>query len=91
MIVVSFMAILELGKLNIIHALQHQLFGPIWVYCEKRNAQRLAEMKPLDMAYGEISPFKSGLVKLIQKEILRKKEENSLENILEELEHSHSA
>ncbi|MFC1585775.1 segregation and condensation protein A [Fibrobacterota bacterium] len=85
-IVVSFMAILELGKLNEIHTQQFGLFAPIWIYGERRSFQRIQETKPVDMEIIEQDEFKPGLAKLIKQRVLEQKQENELERILGEME-----
>jgi chromatin segregation and condensation protein Rec8/ScpA/Scc1 (kleisin family) len=85
-IVVTFMAILELSKLNKIHAQQFHQYGPIWIYGERRSTERIWETKPLDMAFSEDVACRPGLVKIVQGEILKKKQENELERILGEVD-----
>lgn len=84
-IVVTFMAVLELAKLNKIHAQQYHPYGPIWVYGERRSTDRIWETKPLDMTFNDDFDCRPGLVKAVQEQILKKKQENELERVLGEV------
>jgi len=85
-IVVSFMALLELCKLDEFHVQQYQTFDTIWVYCRKTNTEQLLELGPRDMEFSSLGPFNPGLVEYLQEDILKHKQENTLEQLLGEID-----
>ncbi len=90
-VVVLFMALLELCKLEEIHVRQHRNYSPIWLY--RRNNYPAHEPKPgkYEMDESQMPDFKPGLVTFLQEEIKRKKVEQSLDLILREMSNLHTS
>ncbi len=84
-IVVSFMAILELGKLSQIFSRQHQTQGPIYIYKNSGAADGDFDFGSLDVGQKEKEEFKPGLVDFIQNELHNFAKESELDKVLREL------
>ncbi len=84
--VVTFMAILELCKLDRIHLRQHRGLGAIWVYAavaaeEMPELQAQADAAELD----PLPEFRTGLVDWVQEQIRHRKTETSWEKVIADL------
>jgi chromatin segregation and condensation protein Rec8/ScpA/Scc1 (kleisin family) len=92
--VVTFMALLELCKLDRIVVRQNRALGSIWVYPKEAAAGHgdyAQDLQAVSMesaeAPGEDAPeFKPGLVEWVQEQILQRKGRTALEEVLAELE-----
>ncbi|MDB5048006.1 MAG: chromosome segregation and condensation protein ScpA [Fibrobacteres bacterium] len=85
-LVVTFMSILELAKLDRIVFRQSHALGPIWVYRKQKAADYEMELK-IDEAHLEPLPeFKPGLVDIIKEQIKKRTVANALEEALRDLE-----
>ena len=85
-LVVTFMSILELAKLDRIVFRQSHALGPIWVYRKQKAADYELELK-IDESHLEPLPeFKEGLVDLIKEQIKTRAVANALEEALRDLE-----
>lgn len=82
LIVVSFMAILELGKLNEIYSRQHQGSGSIWIYKNSGESEIDFDIGPVDMIIKEKEIFEPGLVEFIQDDMQKRLEKESIEDTL---------
>jgi len=86
-IVVSFMAILELGKISGVLTQQHHQYGPIWLYSREHVDQNPNSMiKTPQLEFDKLDYIKPGLVQVVQSRVLKKQQENSLDKILEEFD-----
>jgi chromatin segregation and condensation protein Rec8/ScpA/Scc1 (kleisin family) len=85
-IVVSFMSLLELCKLDEIRIRQYDQMGPIWIYRRKEQKLSFPDMEPAAIELSEPGTFKPGLVKYIKEELKKRKQESSLERMFGELE-----
>ncbi len=85
--VVTFMAVLELCKLDRIVFRQNRLFGAIWVYAKKTDpvyTQELEAFSGLELdPLPEINP---GLVDWVQEQIKKRAAQTALESVLSDLE-----
>ncbi len=86
-IVVTFMALLELTKMNDIYLQQHISHGPIWIY-RKNTEDPIKHLAPKDMDYIETPDFQDGLVDFIKGDILEKNDNTEFEVLIRELEES---
>ncbi|HKP94743.1 MAG TPA: segregation/condensation protein A, partial [Fibrobacteria bacterium] len=85
-LVVTFMSILELAKLDRIVFRQSHALGPIWVYRKQKAADYEMELK-IDESHLEPLPeFKEGLVDIIKEQIKKRTVANALEEALRDLE-----
>jgi chromatin segregation and condensation protein Rec8/ScpA/Scc1 (kleisin family) len=88
-IVVLFMSLLELGKIGVLRTYQYKLFSPIWIYRKDVFGAHHTRDAKLDAQGWEDLNLKTGLVELLQAQIREKREENSLDEILKEMETYH--
>jgi chromatin segregation and condensation protein Rec8/ScpA/Scc1 (kleisin family) len=92
--VVTFMALLELCKLDRIVVRQNRAFGSIWVYPKEAAAGQGAfaqDLEAITLKSAESEPleelvFNPGLVEWVQEQILIRKGRTALEEVLAELE-----
>jgi chromatin segregation and condensation protein Rec8/ScpA/Scc1 (kleisin family) len=89
--VVTFMALLELCKLDRIVVRQNQARGSIWVYPKEASQGRgeyAQDVQAADVPPAEEAPqeFKTGLVEWVQEQILQRKNRTMLDEVLAELE-----
>ncbi|MEO6098056.1 MAG: segregation/condensation protein A, partial [Fibrobacteria bacterium] len=85
-LVVTFMSILELAKLDRIVFRQSHAQGPIWVYRKQKVSDYEMELK-IDESHLEPLPeFKAGLVDLIKEQMKTRTVANALEEALRDLE-----
>jgi chromatin segregation and condensation protein Rec8/ScpA/Scc1 (kleisin family) len=85
-LVVTFMSILELAKLDRIVFRQSHALGPIWVYRKQKVSDYEMELK-IDESHLEPLPeFKEGLVDLIKEQMKTRTVANALEEALRDLE-----
>jgi chromatin segregation and condensation protein Rec8/ScpA/Scc1 (kleisin family) len=85
-LVVTFMSILELAKLDRIVFRQSHALGPIWVYRKQKASDYEMELK-IDESHLEPLPeFKEGLVDLIKEQMKTRTVANALEEALRDLE-----
>ncbi len=84
--VVTFMAILELVKLDKILLRQSHAMSSIWVFRKQNNANYEIELNQADRELEALPEFKAGLVEIVKEAILRRQAENSLETVMRELE-----
>jgi len=85
-LVVTFMAILELAKLDRIVFRQSRAMGPIWVYRKQKAADYELELKNDESMLEPIPDFKPGLVEIVQEQIKKRAVKNALEEALRDLE-----
>jgi chromatin segregation and condensation protein Rec8/ScpA/Scc1 (kleisin family) len=85
-LVVTFMAILELAKLDRILFRQSRAMGPIWVYRKLKAADYELELKHDESMLDPIPEFKPGLVEIVQEQIKQRAVKNALEEALRDLE-----
>jgi len=78
-IVVSFMAVLELGKLNELYSRQHQGSGAIWIYKNTSESEIDFDIGPVDMLFKEKDEFSPGLVEYIQEDMKNKLEKEAID------------
>lgn len=84
-IVVTFMSILELCKLDEISIRQHTNFSPIWVY-KRSEGQKIPTLVFEDNWQKENEQFKTGLVDYVQTAILQRRGSSELDIMIQELE-----
>ena len=85
-LVVTFMSILELAKLDRIVFRQSHALGPIWVYRKQKIADYEMELKSDDSHLEPLPEFREGLVDLIKEQIKNRTVQNALEEALRDLE-----
>ncbi len=85
-LVVTFMAILELAKLDRIVFRQSHAMGPIWVYRKQKAADYEMELKTDESRLEPLPEFKAGLVEIVQEQIKKRAVKNALEEALRDLE-----
>jgi chromatin segregation and condensation protein Rec8/ScpA/Scc1 (kleisin family) len=85
-LVVTFMSILELAKLDRIVFRQSHALGPIWVYRKAKSADYEMELKHDESHLEPLPEFKEGLVDIIKEQIKQRAVANALEEALRELE-----
>jgi chromatin segregation and condensation protein Rec8/ScpA/Scc1 (kleisin family) len=85
-LVVTFMAILELAKLDRIVFRQSHALGPIWVYRKQKAADYELELKLDESHLDPLPEFKEGLVEIVQAQIKQRAVKNALEEALRDLE-----
>jgi chromatin segregation and condensation protein Rec8/ScpA/Scc1 (kleisin family) len=85
-LVVTFMAILELAKLDRIVFRQSHALGPIWVYRKQKAADYELELKHDESHLDPLPDFKEGLVEIVQAQIKQRAVKNALEEALRDLE-----
>ncbi|MBF0430187.1 MAG: segregation/condensation protein A [Fibrobacteria bacterium] len=85
-IVVMFMSLLELCKLDEVHVRQHRNLSPIWVYRKQNYPEHLPQPPENKMDIDPLAEFKPGLVQHIQNSIILKKDESNLDKVLKELQ-----
>ncbi len=85
-LVVTFMAILELAKLDRIVFRQSHGLGPIWVYRKQKSSEFELELKIEETHLEPLPEFKEGLVEIVQAQIKKRAVQNALEEALRELE-----
>ncbi|MBW8887275.1 MAG: segregation/condensation protein A [Fibrobacteres bacterium] len=85
-LVVTFMAILELAKLDRILFRQSRAMGPIWVYRKQKAADYELELKHDESMLDTLPEFKPGLVGIVQEQIKQRAVKNALEEALRDLE-----
>ncbi len=74
---VTFMAMLEMIKTDEIVFRQSELFGPIWIYRKKNNAEFADEMARETVFFSKDPEVKGGLVEAIRNQAMaRSKEQN---------------
>ena len=84
--VVTFMAVLELAKLDRIHFRQSHAMGPIWVYRKQDNSAFAMELNLEEGKLDELPELQDGLVQIVQEQIKKRAVQNELESVLRELE-----
>jgi chromatin segregation and condensation protein Rec8/ScpA/Scc1 (kleisin family) len=85
-LVVTFMAILELAKLDRIVFRQSHALGPIWVYRKQKASDYELELKHDESHLDPLPDFKEGLVEIVQAQIKQRAVKNALEEALRDLE-----
>lgn len=85
-LVVTFMSILELAKLDRIVFRQSHAMGPIWVYRKQKAAEYEMELKTDESRLEPLPEFKEGLVELIKEQIKNRTAQNALDEALRDLE-----
>ncbi len=85
-LVVTFMSILELAKLDRIVFRQSHALGPIWVYRKQKAAEYEMELKVDESHLEPLPEFKEGLVDIIKEQIKKRTLANALEEALRDLE-----
>jgi chromatin segregation and condensation protein Rec8/ScpA/Scc1 (kleisin family) len=85
-LVVTFMSILELAKLDRIVFRQSHALGPIWVYRKQKSAEYEMELKTDESRLEPLPEFKEGLVELIKEQIKNRTAQNALDEALRDLE-----
>lgn len=85
-LVVTFMSILELAKLDRIVFRQSHALGPIWVYRKQKAAEYEMELKTDESRLEPLPEFKEGLVELIKEQIKNRTAQNALDEALRDLE-----
>jgi chromatin segregation and condensation protein Rec8/ScpA/Scc1 (kleisin family) len=85
-LVVTFMSILELAKLDRIVFRQSHALGPIWVYRKQKAADYEMELKTDESRLEPLPEFKEGLVELIKEQIKNRTAQNALDEALRDLE-----
>jgi chromatin segregation and condensation protein Rec8/ScpA/Scc1 (kleisin family) len=85
-LVVTFMAILELAKLDRIVFRQSHALGPIWVYRKQKAADYEMELRQDESHLEPLPEFRPGLVEIVQAQIKQRAVKNALEEALRDLE-----
>jgi chromatin segregation and condensation protein Rec8/ScpA/Scc1 (kleisin family) len=85
-LVVTFMSILELAKLDRIVFRQSHAMGPIWVYRKAKSSDYEMELKHDESHLEPLPEFKEGLVDIIKEQIKQRAVANALEEALRDLE-----
>jgi hypothetical protein len=85
-LVVTFMAILELAKLDRIVFRQSRAMGPIWVYRKQKAADYELELRSDESHLEPLPEFRPGLVEIVQAQIKQRAVKNALEEALRDLE-----
>ena len=75
---VTFMAMLEMIKTDEIVFRQSELFGPIWIYRKKNNADYAEEMAHETVFFSKDPDVKSGLVDTIRSQAIARSKEKSV-------------
>lgn len=75
---VTFMAMLEMIKTDEIVFRQSELFGPIWIYRKKNNADYAEEMAHETVFFSKDPDVKPGLVEAIRNQVLARSKEQSV-------------
>ena len=75
---VTFMAMLEMIKTDEIVFRQSELFGPIWIYRKKNNADYAEEMAHETVFFSKDPDVKPGLVEAIRNQALARSKEQSV-------------
>ncbi len=84
--VVTFMAVLELCKLDRITFRQNRALGTIWVYAKEAAPLHALELQTTNETQLDPLPeFRPGLVAWVQEQILKRKAQTSLEKVMEDL------
>lgn len=85
-LVVTFMAILELAKLDRIVFRQSHAMGPIWVYRKQRSADYELELKIDESHLDPLPDLKPGLAQIVKEQVNQRTARNALEEALRDLE-----
>lgn len=85
-LVVTFMSILELAKLDRIVFRQSHAMGPIWVYRKAKSADYEMELKIDENHLEELPDLKDGLAQLLREMTNQRTARNALEEALQDLE-----
>ena len=75
---VTFMAMLEMIKTDEIVFRQSELFGPIWIYRKKNNANYAEEMAHETVFFSKDPDVKPGLVEAIRNQAIARSKEQSV-------------
>lgn len=75
---VTFMAMLEMIKTDEIVFRQSELFGPIWIYRKKNNAEFADEMARETVFFSKDPEVKSGLVEAIRNQAMARSQEQTV-------------
>ncbi len=75
---VTFMAMLEMIKTDEIVFRQSELFGPIWIYRKKNNAEYADEMARETVFFSKDPEVKSGLVEAIRNQAMARSQEQTV-------------
>ena len=75
---VTFMAMLEMIKTDEIVFRQSELFGPIWIYRKKNNADYAEEMAHETVFFSKDPDVKPGLVEAIRNQAIARSKEQSV-------------
>lgn len=75
---VTFMAMLEMIKTDEIVFRQSELFGPIWIYRKKNNADYAEEMAHETVFFSKDPEVKPGLVEAIRNQAIARSKEQSV-------------
>lgn len=75
---VTFMAMLEMIKTDDIVFRQSELFGPIWIYRKKNNAEYAEEMAHETVFFSKDPDVKPGLVETLRSQALARSKEQSV-------------
>ncbi|MCF0223228.1 MAG: segregation/condensation protein A [Fibrobacter sp.] len=75
---VTFMAMLEMIKTDELVFRQSELFGPIWIYRKKNNAEYADEMARETVFFSKDPEVKSGLVEAIRNQALARSQEQTV-------------
>ena len=84
--VVTFMSILELAKLDRIVFRQSHALGPIWVYRKQKAADYELELRHDESHLDPLPEFRPGLVEVVQEQIKQRAVKNALDEALRDLE-----
>jgi chromatin segregation and condensation protein Rec8/ScpA/Scc1 (kleisin family) len=85
-LVVTFMSILELAKLDRIVFRQSHAMGPIWVYRKAKSADYEMELKIDESHLDPLPELRDGLAQLIKEQTAQRTARNALEEALRDLE-----
>ena len=75
---VTFMAMLEMIKTDEIVFRQSELFGPIWIYRKKNNAEYADEMARETVFFSKDPEVKAGLVEAIRNQAMARSQEQTV-------------
>lgn len=78
---VTFMALLEMIKTDELVFRQSELFGPIWIYRKKNNAEYAEEMANETVFFSKDPDVKPGLVEEIRNQALARSQQGSVGDI----------
>jgi len=84
--VVTFMALLELCKLDRISVRQNRLFGSIWLYGREAESPYTQELESShEMMLDPLPEFRPGLVEWVQEQIRKRAEQTTWETVIDDL------